>query len=112
MTLDIAQLQAYADADHDRQPVCSWCGRPGEPYEHNGVRFDGLTACQGDRLCQACTGRYLRDTPLLVTEVDHGVARTYDINLNTATEETEPPVRAIAAAYRYRDWPPPGRRSR
>jgi len=59
----IADLQRQADADHARQSVCSWCGRPGEPYEHNGVRFDGLTACQGDRLCKRCSDSYLENTP-------------------------------------------------
>lgn len=114
MTLMTADLQRIADADHERQPVCSWCGKPGEPYEYRGVRFDGLTACQGDRLCPPCTDRYLDTTPRLVrvcrTADDPG--RVYDINPLTATEETEPPAQAVAAAYRYRDWRPPGRRSR
>jgi len=106
MALDTAQLQRYADEDHARQPVCSWCGRPGEPYEHKGVRFDGLTACRGDRLCSTCTDRYLETTPLLVEDRWRAdlPGRVYDINPHTATEETEPPVQAIAAAYRYRDW--------
>jgi hypothetical protein len=105
-------VQAHADAEHARQPACTVCGCAGVPYEHRGIRFDGLTACRGDRLCPACVDSYLKETPLLITEIDHGVSRTYDINPNTATEETEPPVRAIAAAYRYADWSPPGRRRR
>jgi hypothetical protein len=104
-----ATLQALADADHARQPACSRCGKAGEPYEHRGVRFDGLHAVHGERLCTACTEQHLQQTPLLVTEVSHGQARTYDLNPATATEETEPPVQAIAAAYRYADWRPPRR---
>jgi hypothetical protein len=105
-------IQASADADHARQGVCGWCRRPGEPYEHRGVRFDGLTACSGDRLCAACRDRYLESTPLLIAETDYGVTRVYDINPNTQTEETEPPVRAIAAAYRYADYRKPASRKR
>jgi hypothetical protein len=117
-----AQIQASADADHARQGVCSWCGLPGEPYEHNGVRFDGLTACEGDRLCGKCRDRYSAGTPLLVEDrvraVQPGVI--YDLNPNTAqwSEKNidrcqgEPPMTAIAAAYRYADWRPPTRRSR
>jgi hypothetical protein len=118
MTLDTAQLQRYADEDHDRQPVCSWCRKPGEPYEYRGVRFDGLTACEGDRLCPPCTDRYLDSTPRLARECrtadDPGVL--YDLNPATwAWSEQnipgcrgEPPVRAIAVAYRaeYADLPP------
>jgi hypothetical protein len=114
-----AAIQRSADADHARQAVCSWCGKPGEPYEHNSIRFDGLTACQGDRLCKRCTGRYLEGTPLLVEDRWRadlpGVL--YDLNPATAawSEENIPgcrgeaPVAAIAAAYRYADWRPPGR---
>lgn len=124
MSLDTAQLQAYADADHARQPTCSWCRKPGTPYEYKGVRFDGLTACQGDRLCQACTDRYLDETPRLVAEVVQAGSvesvRVYDLNPETwAWSEKnipgcfgEPPVQAIAAAYRYADYRPPGRRGR
>jgi hypothetical protein len=115
-----AALQRYADEDHARQPNCSWCGKPGTPYEHNGIRFDGLTACQGERLCGSCTDRYLAGAPLLilskVNESDPGVL--YDLNDKTAawSEQNIPgcrgevPATAIAAAYRYADWPPPGRR--
>jgi hypothetical protein len=114
------QLQAVADADHARQSVCTWCNKPGQPYEHRGIRFDGLTACQGERLCAGCTDRYLRDTPLLVEDRLRpdlpGVV--YDLNRNTAawSEQNVPgcrgeaPVQAIAAAYRYRDYVPPGRK--
>jgi len=119
-----AGIQAYADAEHARQPACSWCGKPGVPYEHNAVRFDGLTACSGDRLCSACTGLYLESTPLLVEaklpmHADKpGVV--YDLNLNTAawSEENipgcrgEPPLTAIAAQYRYKDYVRPGRRGK
>jgi hypothetical protein len=106
----IAALQKIADADHARQPRCSWCGKPGTPYEHNGVRFDGLVACQGDRLCSRCTDSYLENTPLLVRECrtayDPGVL--YDLNDSMAawSEENVPgcrgevPVRAIAVQYR------------
>jgi hypothetical protein len=107
-----ASIQAHADAEHKRQPVCARCRKPGEPYDHNRVRFDGLTSCRGDRLCHSCTDKYLAETPLLIAAVDYGVTRVYDINPNTATEETEPPARAIAAAYRYADWRPPRRRAR
>jgi len=107
-----AAIQGIADADHARQPRCSWCGRAGEPYEHNGVRFDGLTACQGERLCSKCTAAYLANTPLLVTEIktagDPASARLYDLNPSTWdwSEKNipgcygEPPVRAIAVQYR------------
>jgi hypothetical protein len=107
-----AAIQAHADAEHERQGVCSWCRAPGEAYEHNGIRFDGLTACQGERLCSRCTDLYLANTPLLIAATDHGVTRVYDINPNTATEETEPPAQAIAAAYRYADYVRPVRRAR
>jgi hypothetical protein len=123
VSVDLAAMQAYADAEHARQPCCSWCGKPGEPYEHNGVRFDGLTACQGERLCKGCTDRYLAGTPLLVEDRVRadlpGVV--YDLNGNTAawSEQNIPgcrgeaPVQAIAAAYRYADYRPPvrGRRT-
>jgi hypothetical protein len=109
-----AAVQRYADAEHARQPVCSRCGAAGEPYEHRGVRFDGLTAVRGERLCGPCTGACLKSTPVLVEErIRPDVpGPVYDINPDTATEETGPPVRAVAAAYRYRDWRPPGRRRR
>lgn len=115
-----AALQRIADEDHARQPVCSWCRQPGEPYEHNGVRFDGLVACQGDRLCSRCTDSYLKNTPLLVEDRWRAdlPGHVYDLNPNTWdwSEEHvpgcfgEPPVAAIAAAYRYRDYVRPGRR--
>jgi hypothetical protein len=117
----IAALQKIADADHARQPVCSWCGKPGTPFEHNGVRFDGLVACQGDRLCSRCTDSYLENTPLLVRECrtadDPGVL--YDLNpvtwewseKNIPGCRGEPPVRAIAVANRpeYADYAPGAR---
>jgi hypothetical protein len=116
------EIQSHADADHERQPVCTWCSRPGQPYEHRGVRFDGLTACQGERLCAGCTDRYLAGTPLLVldkvNDLDPGVL--YDLNRATAawSEQNVPgcrgeaPVQAVAAAYRYADYAPPGSRAR
>ena len=110
MTDLTAAIQRIADEDHARQPVCSWCGRPGVPFEHNGVRFDGLTPCQGDRLCSRCTDRYLRNAPLLVREsrTPEEPGLLYDLNPLTAewSEKNipgcrgEPPVRAIAVAYR------------
>lgn len=119
-----AGLQRIADEDHARQPHCSWCGRPGTPFEHNGVRFDGLVACEGDRLCSRCTDSYLAGTPLLVEERESPdvPGRVYDLNPNTWdwSEENipgcfgQPPVRAIAVAYRaeYADCRPPARRRR
>lgn len=119
-----AGIQAYADAEHARQPHCSWCGHAGEPYERNGVRFDGLTACQGERLCSRCTGRYLRNAPLLVRDSlsPDGPGAIYDLNPLTAawSEKNvpgcrgEPPVQAIAVAYRpeYADYVPPRRGGR
>lgn len=123
MTEDLtAAIQRYADAEHERLPACSWCGSPGEPYKHRGVKFDGLVACEGDRLCSRCVSAYLHETPLLVEERVRedlpGVL--YDLNRNTAawSEEHipgcrgEPPVQVIAAAYRYRDYRRlPGRHS-
>jgi hypothetical protein len=120
----IADLQRQADADHARQSVCSWCGRPGEPYEYKGVRFDGLVACQGDRLCKRCADAYLESTPLLVEEVTWtGMVRSsrvYDPNPRTWdwSEENipgchgQPPVRAIAVDRHpeYADYVRPGRR--
>jgi len=120
----IAELQKTADEDHARQGTCSWCGKPGEPYEYNGVRFDGLTACQHDRLCKRCTDSYLENTPLLVRDClaadDPG--RIYDLNPKTWdwSEENisgcfgQPPVRAIAVAYRseYADYVRPGQRGK
>lgn len=116
-----AALQRIADEDHARQPRCSQCRQPGEPYEHNGVRFDGLTACQHDRLCSRCTDSYLKNTPLLVEDRWRASLPgcVYDLNPNTWdwSEENipgcrgEPPVQAIAGAYRYKDWSPPRRRS-
>lgn len=85
-----AAIQKSADEDHARQPVCSWCGKPGEPYEHRGVRFDGLTACQGERLCKRCTDSYLANTPLLILEFNYAEPDTgrvhwfeRDLNRNT-----------------------------
>lgn len=109
-----AAVQRVADAEHERQPVCSWCGNPGEPYEYHGVRFDGLTACEGDRLCSRCQRTYLLNTPLLVEERVRAdlPGRLYDLNPGTAawSEQNipgchgEPPAPVIAAAYRYRDY--------
>ena len=85
----IASLQKYADADHARQPRCSWCGRAGEPYEHNGVRFDGLTACRGERLCKRCTDSYLENSPLLILELNYidtdGHVHWFEYDLNRKT---------------------------
>jgi hypothetical protein len=124
MTDLTADIQAYADAEHARQPHCSWCGHAGEPFERNGVKFDGLTACEGDRLCGACTDRYLRNAPRLVrdclTPDDPGVI--YDLNPLTAewSEKNIPgcqgeaPARAIAVPYRpeYADYVRPKRGGR
>jgi len=33
---------------------CTWCHRPGVPYEYKGQTFSGLCAFKGARLCQAC----------------------------------------------------------
>jgi hypothetical protein len=119
-----AGIQRYADAEHARQPHCSWCGHAGEPYERNGVRFDGLTACQGERLCPRCTDRYLRNAPLLVMDCLPGQRHgpLYDLNPLTAawSEKNvpgclgEPPVTAIAVACRaeYADYVPPKRGGR
>lgn len=119
-----AALQRYADEDHARQPACSWCRRPGTPYEHHGVRFDGLVACEGDRLCSRCADSYLSSTPLLVEEIMWAglvrSSRVYDLNPNTWdwSEENipgcygQPPVRAIAVEHRpeYADYVRPSRR--
>lgn len=119
-----ADIQAFADAEHARQPVCSWCGRPGVSYEHHGVAFDGLTACEGDRLCSRCRDTYTLNTPLLVEDIvtngEHRSSRVYDLNRNTAawSEEHipgchgEPLVQVIAAEYRYRDYQRPPRQRR
>lgn len=116
----IAGLQKIADEDHARQSRCSWCGRAGEPYEHNGVKFDGLVACSGDRLCSKCVDTYMTNTPRLVTEVDFWGEAVYDLNPNTWewSEKNipgckgEPPARAIAVQYRleYMDYVRPSRR--
>lgn len=111
-----AAIQVSADADHARQSVCSWCSHPGVPYEHRGVRFDGLTACQGERLCARCRDLYSASTPLLIEDRvradEPGVV--YDLNLNTAawSEKNipgchgEPGITPIAPEYRYADWQP------
>jgi hypothetical protein len=80
------EIQAQADADHARQPVCTWCSRPGQPYEHRGVRFDGLTACQGERLCEGCTASYLENAPVLIEcrPYPGGPSAVYDLNPSTA----------------------------
>lgn len=120
--IDIEELQRIADTDHARQPACSWCRKPGEPYEHRGVRFDGLTACQGNRLCGTCTDVYLRNMPLLVRDCvradEPGVL--YDLNQNTAawSEKNIPgcrgeaPATPIAAESRYADYRPAKKRRR
>lgn len=117
-----AAIQRTADADHARQSACSWCGRAGEPYEYRGVKFDGLTACEGDRLCKRCVDVYHDNAPLLVEAVVQTGAvrssRVYDLNPNTWdwSEKNipgcagQPPVTAIAAEYRYKDYQPPSRR--
>lgn len=85
----VAGLQKIADADHARQSTCSWCRKPGTPFEHNGVRFDGLVACSGDRLCSRCSDSYLENTPLLVLEFNYIGAddrvhwMEYDLNRKT-----------------------------
>lgn len=33
---------------------CTWCHRPGIPYEYRAQVFDGLCAFKGERLCPAC----------------------------------------------------------
>lgn len=103
-----ARVQAAADADHKRQPVCSWCGKPGESYEYRGVRFDGLTPCAGNRLCRGCLEAYRRSTPLLIIERDGcGLEHLYDINENTAdwSERNIPGCEGLPPVY----ISPPGR---
>lgn len=53
--MDIEQMQAFADAEHARQPLCNDCGRPGTPYEYQGVTWDGLHSNRGDRVCSQCS---------------------------------------------------------
>jgi hypothetical protein len=117
-----ADIQAHADAEHARQGVCSWCRLPGEPYEHRGVKFDGLIACEGNRLCSRCKELYLTNTPLLIEDrvrADQpGVI--YDLNPVTAewSEKNipgchgEPGMTPIAAQYRYADYVRPTRRAK
>jgi hypothetical protein len=115
-----AALQAIADADHARQPTCSWCGKAGEPFEHNGVRFDGLTPVEGERLCPRCSQTYLDETPLLVLDRVHAdeAGVLYDLNSRTAAWSEanipgcrgEPGVTPIAAEMRYPDYVRPSRR--
>jgi hypothetical protein len=118
----MAKLQEVADAEHARQPVCAWCSRAGEPYEHNGIRFDGLTAFHGERLCPACVDRGMANMPLLVRDCVHAdeAGVLYDLNSHTAewSEKNipgcrgEPGVTPIAAEYRYTDDVRPSRRRR
>ena len=71
-----AKIQASADAEHARQPLCNDCGRPGTPYEYNGVRFDGLFAHRGDRVCSPCLRARSEDegVDILVTDDRPGMA--------------------------------------
>ena len=41
--------------------ACTGCGRHGVPYEHRGLRFGGLCAYRGERLCPACRDAALED---------------------------------------------------
>jgi len=36
---------------------CAHCARPGQPYVYKGLRFDGLHAAYGERLCSPCLER-------------------------------------------------------
>ena len=34
--------------------LCTWCHRPGVPYDYKGQHFSGLCARKGERLCHPC----------------------------------------------------------
>lgn len=34
--------------------LCTWCHRPGVPYDYKGQHFSGLCSFKGDRLCHFC----------------------------------------------------------
>lgn len=75
-----AAIQAAADDDHGRAPRCAYCGRPGRPYEHRGVTFDGLTCYRGERLCPACSQARM-DSDGVNIRVDPGSDRIpYTVN--------------------------------
>lgn len=38
---------------------CDHCNQPGEPYVYRDIRFDGLIANRGERLCSRCADRAL-----------------------------------------------------
>lgn len=42
-------------------PRCDRCRRPGAPYTHRGQRFNRLTACEGERLCDRCAEHHRFD---------------------------------------------------
>jgi hypothetical protein len=64
----------------DRQGRCDHCGRPGEPYVYREIRFDGLHADRGERLCTMCLGVAVdRDgVNIHVSEPDRGIDYVYN----------------------------------
>lgn len=65
-------LQVIADADHARAPYCAWCGKRGTPYSYRGIRYDGLTAVRGNRLCSSCTEESInRDGVNIIIDPGH-----------------------------------------
>jgi hypothetical protein len=86
---------------------CMHCHRPGVPYVYHGIEFDGLTAYKGERLCPGC-----RDAIMAVEGVDIRVTGMGGIDFVHNTVRDADMVTPIAAAYRYADYVPRGRRRR
>jgi hypothetical protein len=55
---------------------CTWCHRPGVPYEYHGQAFSGLCAYRGDRLCPSCRDARMaaEGTDVLVVDDRPGMA--------------------------------------
>lgn len=49
---------------------CTWCHRPGVPYEYKGITFDGLCAYRGERLCPACRDHRMATEGVNILVVD------------------------------------------
>lgn len=49
---------------------CTWCDRPGVPYEYHGQWFDGLCAYKGDRLCPSCRDARVYEEGVNIREVN------------------------------------------
>ena len=68
MTITTQVLQEAVSANQaGADGRCTFCRRPGVPYVYRGIRFDGLCAFKGERLCPACRDEYSKSEGVTIT---------------------------------------------